>query len=40
MRDLRVQKFLRKLVMLGDLAELCLVKTFHRGEDGDVKKVA
>ena len=43
-RDLRVQEFLRELVVgvatLSDLAGSVLVKIFHCGEGGNVKQVA
>ena len=44
MKDLRVQEFLRKIVVgvagLSDLAGSFLVKILHRGEGGDVEQVA
>ena len=44
MRDLRVQEFLRELIVgvpaLSDLMGSILVKILHCGEGGDVEKVA
>ena len=43
MRDLRVQEFLRELVVgvatPSDLAGLIIVKILHSGEGGDIKHV-